>query len=100
MRPREAILQGFGLPDEMQEAGTTAWDTPVLREVAALSDFSLVTVITAGTETARIWAEQAKNYMGQTPLVMVLSAGAEPMVRPYYEAPETRGDGIRTRLRR
>jgi hypothetical protein len=98
LRPREAILQGFGLPDEMQEAGTTAWDTPVLRDVAALSDFSLVTVITAGTETARIWAEQAKNYMGQTPLVMVLSAGAEPMVRPYYEAREPRVNGILTGL--
>jgi len=98
LRPREAILQGFGLPDEMQAAGITAWDTPVLRDVAALSDFSLVTVITAGTETARIWAEQAKNYMGQTPLVMVLSAGAEPMVRPYYEAREPRVNGILTGL--
>ncbi|HEX9676381.1 MAG TPA: hypothetical protein VGA07_10400 [Anaerolineales bacterium] len=98
LRPREAILQGFGLPEDMQEAGITAWDTPVLRGVAALSDFSLVTVITAGTETARIWAEQAKNSMGQTPLVMVLSAGAEPMVRPYYEAREPRVNGILTGL--
>jgi hypothetical protein len=98
LRPREAILEGFDLPEDMQEAGITAWDTPVLRGVAALSDFSLVTVITAGTETARVWAEQAKNYMGQTPLVMVLSAGAEPMVRPYYEAREPRVNGILTGL--
>jgi len=98
LRPREAILQGFDLPEDMQAAGITAWDTPVLRGVAALSDFGLVTVITAGTETARVWAEQAKNYMGQTPLVMVLSAGAEPMVRPYYEAREPRVNGILTGL--
>jgi hypothetical protein len=96
--PREAILQGFALPPDVEEAGISAWDTPVLSGVAALSDFSVVTVLTAGTETARAWAEQAKNSMGDTPLVMVLSAGAEPMVRPYFEARDPRVNGILTGL--
>ncbi len=96
--PRTALLQGFALPSELREAGIGAWDTPMLREVDQLSDFSGVAVITAGTETARAWAEQAKGSMGDTPLVMVLSAGAEPMVRPYYEARAPRVNGILTGL--
>lgn len=98
LRPREAILQGFALPSALREEGISAWDTPVLQDVDQLSDFSVVMVITAGTETARSWAEQAKANMGDTPLVMVLSAGAEPMVRPYYEARTPRVNGILTGL--
>ena len=94
--PRSAILKGFGLPVGMP---ADVWDTPLLQSVRNLSDFSMVAVITGGTESARVWAEQAGSRMGTTPLVMVLSAGAEPLVRPYFEAKEQfpgerRVDGI------
>jgi len=94
--PREAILSGFLLPDELD--GQTAWLSSILRDVQRLSDFGMVAVITAGTDNARIWAEQAHPWMGDTPLVMVLSAGAEPLVRPYYESLEPQVDGILTGL--
>jgi len=94
--PREAILSGFLLPEEL--SGETAWVSSILRDVQRLSDFGMVAVITAGTDNARIWAEQANPWMGETPLVMVLSAGAEPLVRPYYEALEPQVDGILTGL--
>ncbi len=56
-------------------------------------------VITAGTETARNWAEQTHPWIGDTPLLMVLSAGAEPLVRPYFEeATDQRVQGILTGL--
>ncbi len=94
--PREAILRGFLLPREL--AGTSAWDSPLLRDVQELSDFAAVVVITAGTESARTWTEQARPWMGDTPLIMVLSMGAEPLVRPYYEALEPQVNGILTGL--
>jgi len=94
--PREAILQGFFLPDELE--GQTAWVSPILQDVERLSDFSMVAVITAGTDSARVWAEQAHTFMGDTPLLMILSAGAEPLVRPYYESLSPQVDGILTGL--
>jgi hypothetical protein len=58
----------------------------------------MVVVITAGTDTARAWAEQTHPWIGDVPLVMVVSAGAEPLVRPYYESLERQVDGILTGL--
>ncbi len=88
--PREAVLEGFALPDQVQEV----WETPVLDEVEVLSDFGMVAVITADSESARVWAEQARPNMGDTPLVVVLSAGAEPLVRPYFEGTDRTIGGI------
>jgi hypothetical protein len=90
--PREAVLRGFMLPEDLESR--SGWQSPMLESVTQLSDFGLVAVITTGTESARTWAEQAHPWMGDTPLVMVLSAGAEPLVRPYYEALEPQVNGI------
>jgi len=94
VNPREAVLKGFALPEEAQQAGLSAWDSPVLDNVEALSDFGMVAVITADSESARVWAEQARPNMGDTPLVVVLSAGAEPLVRPYFESDNPKVGGI------
>jgi hypothetical protein len=94
--PKEAILKGFMLPDDIELQ--SGWEAPVLRGVERLSDFGMVAVITAGTDNARTWAEQAHPWLGDTPMVMVLSAGAEPMVRPYFESLEPQVDGILTGL--
>ncbi|MFP3852698.1 MAG: hypothetical protein ACLFWD_00240 [Anaerolineales bacterium] len=90
--PQEAILKGFMLPEELNLA--SGWEAPILRNVNQLSDFGLVAVITAGTDNARIWAEQAHPWLEDTPMVMVLSAGAEPMIRPYFESLDPQVDGI------
>jgi hypothetical protein len=97
--PRDAILQGFALPPTLEDSPGGAWDAPMLQGVDQLSDFGMVAVITSGTDNARNWAEQAKPYMyaggaDVTPLVMVMSAGAEPLLRPYYEASEPRINGL------
>jgi len=96
INPRASILEGFDLPEGMPE---DIWNAPLLQAVQNLSDFGSVAVITSGTESARIWAEQVGSRLGQTPLVMVLSAGAEPLVRPYFDVQEQvpgdrRVDGI------
>ena len=94
--PRDVLLRGFQLPEGFE--GTSGWDAPILQNVNRLSDFGSVVVITAGTETARTWAEQTNPWIGESPLIMVLSAGAEPLVRPYFESPTKQVDGILTGL--
>jgi hypothetical protein len=93
--PREAVRKGFDLPKTAEgDDVCSGWDCPILSGVQRLSDFGMVAVISSGTESARIWAEQAHPYLGQVPLVMVLSAGAEPLIRPYYEALQPQVNGI------
>jgi len=94
--PRESILRGFLLPEELE--GQSAWLSVILNDVQRLSDFGMVAVITAGTDNARVWAEQAHPWMGDTPLLMILSTGAEPLIRPYYESLDPQVEGILTGL--
>ncbi len=94
--PRSVVLSGYHLPESLSEG--SVWESPLLQGVHRLSDFNLVIVITAGTDTARTWVEQTHPWIGNTPLVMVLSTGAEPLVRPYFEASEPQVDGILTGL--
>jgi hypothetical protein len=90
--PPEAFTQGFNLPEEFE--GDEVWDSPILANIHQLSDFAMVAVLTSGTESARIWAEQVHPQLGTTPMVMVLSAGVEPIIQPYYEAQDPQIDGI------
>jgi hypothetical protein len=66
--------------------GLKAWEVPALQNVAALDGFALVIVATDNPETARAWIEQAYPRLNGKPLVMVVSAQAGPMVRPYFDA--------------
>jgi hypothetical protein len=60
------------------------WNTPPLQNVTGVADFALVLIIAADPDVARAWIEQVQPRMGQTPLIAILSAQAEPMVRPYF----------------
>ncbi len=72
-----------------------AWAGAPLNAVMTISDFSAVIVITNDPDTARIWIEQVgpKLQSAGTPLLMVTSAQAEPLVLPYYESspPQVQG---------
>jgi hypothetical protein len=63
------------------------WDNGPMASVKTMADFDLVMVFTENADTARSWVEQVQPTLrtNNTPLLMVLSAQAEPMVRPYYE---------------
>jgi hypothetical protein len=91
--PRQAVLSGFAASIDEPANSPAGWGSPVVEGVQSLSDFSALVVITAGAESARSWIEQASPYLNDRPLVMVLSAGVEPMIRPYYEAldPQVKG---------
>lgn len=96
--PRQAIGHGFALPEATQD--DSAWaHLRALEPVQDLSDFGAVVVLAASTELARTWVEQASPRLGGTPLVMVLSAGVEPLVRPYYESTQPQVDGILSGMR-
>ena len=95
--PRSSIVDGFRLPEEPD--GVRVWETPILTEIHNLNDFSMIAIITSGSEAARNWIEQLNLYIEQTPLVMVSSAGSEPMIRPYHESETPQVQGILTGLR-
>jgi hypothetical protein len=92
--PRAAILSGFAASADADGGLAAGWNSPLFEGVRSLSDFGMVAVITAGTETARAWTEQASPWLAGRPLVMVLSAGVEPMIRPYYEALTPQVNGL------
>ena len=65
-------------------SGINPWETPILEGINTIKDFALVVVITSDPDTARTWIEQVQPKMENTPLLAVVSAQAEPMVRPYF----------------
>jgi hypothetical protein len=76
--------------------GARVWETPPLSAVNALADFGAVLVLTENPDTARSWIEQAQPFLASAgkPLLMVVSAQAEPMVRPYYETSPRQVSGM------
>jgi hypothetical protein len=93
--------------------GETAWSgdggagrrsvSPPLVGIDALADFNLVLILVDDSFTARSWIEQVQSRLVgesfQTPLVMVVSAQVEPLVRPYYDADPRQVQGFITGLR-
>ncbi len=61
------------------------WENPQLETIYQLSDFGMLIVATENPETARSWIEQTQSQLGNTPLVILTSSQAEPLVRPYFE---------------
>ncbi len=64
-----------------------------LQGIQRLSDYALIVVLTDDADTGRVWIEQttALGVLEETPLVMVVSAQAEPMMRPYYDSHQMDG---------
>jgi hypothetical protein len=60
------------------------WNTPALAGIEKFSDFGAVFVLTDNPDTGRMWIEQTSQALQGKPMLMVISAQAEPMIRPYY----------------
>lgn len=69
----------------------SAWTDTPLQNVEKISDFGAVIVITENADTARYWIEQVKPSMGETPLLVVISAQSAPMLQPYYDSGQVNG---------
>jgi hypothetical protein len=68
------------------------WAQAPVAGVSSLDDFGAVIVLSAAPDDARAWVEQTQTR--RAPLVLIVSGGAGPMVRPYYEADPNRIRGF------
>ncbi|HTX93225.1 MAG TPA: hypothetical protein VMC09_18565 [Anaerolineales bacterium] len=83
MEPKNTMLYNGG--------SSQAWSAPSLQNVQHLSDFAAVIVLTDNADTGRNWVEQTKSYLAGRPLIMIISAQAEPMIRPYFDSGQLKG---------
>jgi hypothetical protein len=56
--------------------------------------FSLIVLISGSPEATRAWVEQAQLNAPNVPMIAVVSAAAEPLVRPYLESDPAQLDGL------
>jgi hypothetical protein len=85
-----AVTQAPGAED--------VWSVPSLAAVHTASDFSALFLFSAGADSARAWVEQAGPILGRTPMLAVVSAGVEPILRPYYDSQDPKLDAIASGL--
>lgn len=71
--------------------GRRAWEQPPLQGIQALDDFSLAIVLTDSPEIGRAWVEQVAPSFGDTPLLMIASAQAAPLLQPYVASGQVDG---------
>jgi hypothetical protein len=76
--------------------GNNVWETTPLNAISTVSDFSAVIVLTNEPSIGRSWIEQVGPALRQdgTPLLIVTSSQAEPLLRPYYEAVPSQVQGL------
>jgi hypothetical protein len=67
------------------------WGTEALNAVKEFSNFAAVIVMTDNPDTGRLWIEQAEPSLKSQPMLMVTSAQAEPMLRPYLASGQIKG---------
>jgi hypothetical protein len=65
--------------------GGALWQAPAVAGVQALSDFGLIVLVTDTPQATRAWVEQAQQFAPRVKMVAVVSASAEPLVRPYAQ---------------
>ncbi len=71
--------------------GQSVWASGPLQAIHKLSDFAAVIILTDNSDTGRNWIEQAGPLLGNTPMLMIISAQAEPMIRPYFNSGQVKG---------
>ena len=75
-------------------SSSPAWDSAVLREVTGLEDFSSIILVVAQPQLFQAWIEQVHTLHPTVPIFAVISAAAEPLVRPYYESDNPAVEGL------
>lgn len=80
------------------EDGSSVWEQGSLINIHTIRDFAMVLVITDDADTARGWIEQVQPNLidpqNPTPMTMIVSAQAEPLVYPYYLTFPKQVDGL------
>jgi hypothetical protein len=71
--------------------GRDLWAEDALKAVTKFSNFATVIVMTDNPDTGRLWIEQAEPSLRPQPMLMVISAQAEPLIRPYLASGQIKG---------
>ncbi|NPV75069.1 MAG: zinc ribbon domain-containing protein [Anaerolineae bacterium] len=87
LKPQQAIRYTFVSSYEAKPA----WEHPALQGIAGLNDFAAVIVLTDSVETGRAWIEQTGARLSGVPLLLVTSAQAAPMLKPYASSGQVDG---------
>jgi hypothetical protein len=71
--------------------GKFVWMEGFLQGIRVLRNFSAIIILTDNADTGRNWIEQAGPHLGDVPMVMITSAQAGPMIRPYLDSAQLKG---------
>jgi hypothetical protein len=76
--------------------GNNVWAGAPLNSITSLKDFSAVILMTNDPDTARIWIEQVGPLLqlDSTPLLIITSSQAEPLIYPYYVSTPSQVQGL------
>ncbi|MGB8252140.1 MAG: hypothetical protein WCF08_02915 [Anaerolineaceae bacterium] len=66
--------------------GAGLWLAPQMATIHRPSDFSMLLLLTDSSEAGKDWLEQVQPRLEDTPLFMVASSQAAPILRPYLES--------------
>jgi len=80
-QPRSLFNRDFSGNLEVWNAASA----PGMQTINALGDFGVIVLVTATPDAARAWVEQTQAFAANVPMLAAVSAGADPLVRPYYE---------------
>ena len=69
------------------------WDSAPFENIQHFTDFALVLIMTDDAEKGRAWVEQSSAILNTAdiPLLMAISAQAEPIIYPYYASGQVDG---------
>lgn len=71
--------------------GQPAWQQAALQGIQSLADFTAILILSDNADDGRVWIEQIGSPNSSTPILMVISAQAEPMILPYYDSGQIKG---------
>ncbi len=76
--------------------GINVWTIAPLNTISSIGDFRAVIVMTNDPDTARVWIEQVGTLLQpeSTPLLIITSSQAEPLIYPYYKAAPSQVQGL------
>lgn len=71
--------------------GAYAWDQAPFQTVQHISDFAAILLLSDNTDTSRLWIEQLSPLLEKTPLLVIASNQAAPMIQPYIQNGQATG---------
>jgi len=71
--------------------GDFGWTTGPMQGIRSLSNFAAIIILTDNADTGRNWVEQVSLHLDSTPILMIVSTQAAPMMQPYFDSAQIKG---------